>query len=76
MSEHASHPKHKWKDAPADFAVDAVSWCVAPVVASASQICVSYALSSQFVSRTVYTTERPSGDTARPWFGPHVGSPP
>jgi hypothetical protein len=30
-----------------------VSWRVVPVVASASQISVSYALSSQFVSRTV-----------------------
>ncbi len=39
-----------------------VSWRVAPLVASASQISVSYALSSQFDSRTVYATRRPSGE--------------
>src|SRR5437867_2245432 len=39
-----------------------VSWRVAPLAASASQISVSYALSSQFVSRTVYATHRPSGE--------------
>src|ERR1035437_1056348 len=41
-----------------------VSWRVAPVLVSASQICVSYALSSQLVWRTVYATERPSGDSS------------
>ena len=39
-----------------------VSSRAAPVVASASQICVSYAFSSQFVLRTVYATRRPSGE--------------
>src|SRR6476646_10338665 len=43
---------------------DAVSFREAPVAASAIQICVSYALSSQFVSRTVYATHRPSGDSS------------
>ena len=42
-----------------------VSWRVAPAVASASQISVSYALSSQFVSRTVYATSvRPARSPA------------
>src|SRR5437868_15458803 len=39
-----------------------VSWRTAGFDVSASQNSVSYALSSQFVSRTVYATQRPSGE--------------
>src|SRR5262245_16056090 len=49
--------------------LELVSCRVAPERVSASQISVSYALSSQFVSRTVYAINRPSaeisGDAAR-----------
>ena len=39
-----------------------VSCFNAPVAASAIQICISYQLSSQLVSRMVYATIRPSGE--------------
>jgi len=41
-----------------------VSWRTSPEVASASQISVSQAFSSQFVSRSVKATRAPSGEIA------------
>src|SRR5262245_19287431 len=44
-----------------------VSWRVRPVPASASQTWFTYAFPTMSVSRTVYATNRPSGDTLGPF---------